>query len=538
MMTWLLAAIDPEPHIPITEASLAFVVVVLVVVAAVIWIRRKPVAHLGERAPGDPRRARPLILSGAVLVATAVAIAVTLRVASLVGPVPSLSAAPSATAPASANPTISAAPSQSQPPAMVSLPAVRLGPATCANIAEGWAVDIPAGWWYSAGIDPCLYLDPAGFDVTLNAVTRDTAIQLKLVAAGIGTFDRILFQESLVLAGHPTTRWELESLGPEGPADSLPAGTRTYQYIVQIEFSSTAEVNFVATVSSAHVTDYAAAKATLDELMRGWRHLESQLLARLDLFSEIPGYVSLPSLVLTADGRLVWTDPQTGRLLVRRLTSTGIATFQERLQQTGLFEADGTYEKEPLPGVTPPGRGGGYAQFTVLNRHGTLVRVIAIPIDPDEAQYWIITPERRALDDLRQALTDPEAWLPADVWAQPSSTAYAPDQTTLILSTNPGTGAPAGQDAADLGSPFDDPEHFGSSADSPDVHKLGTIRCGVLPAQDAAAIIASLLASGQLQEYPSEMGAQLPWAAGAGSLGVDLIPVRPDGSPGCDEVSG
>ena len=81
----------------------------------------------GARAPGDPRWSRPLILSGAVLVATVIAVALTLRHAPLVGPMPGVSAGPSTTLAAPSSSTVvSPAPSETQPFPVVTLAAVRL----------------------------------------------------------------------------------------------------------------------------------------------------------------------------------------------------------------------------------------------------------------------------------------------------------------------------------------------------------------------------------------------------------------------------
>jgi hypothetical protein len=359
-------------------------------------------------------------------------------------------------------------------------------------------------------------------------------MNLFLSPSAVATFDTVLSQEELSLAGHPTIRREMSGVGsPENPF-----GGSTYEYVIQLGATPESGPNFVGMVSSVRTTDYPAAKAALDVLMATWRQTTNQLVLRLDLFSEIPGYVLPVNVVVTADGRMVWLDEQRARLSVRRLTSDGLATLRSRLEQSGLFQADGAYMKEPLPGVTPPGRGGGYAQFAVMNRQGQLVTVMAAPIDADEADYWIITPERKALDDLRQELLTPEEWLPAGAWAERSSSAYLADVTTLILYSNPGAGVPAGKDAAEFGWVFQDPEHFGASADDPDVHKRGTIRCGVISAQDASLVAGQLGASGQLQRYPSELGALLPWSAGDGTLGVDLVAVRPNGSPDCSEVNG
>jgi hypothetical protein len=495
-------------------------------------------ATLGQRSPdrsGSPLWRRRFVLGGSVVAVGVVAAAAALAYGPWTAPTPSptpsaVTSAPSAIASSSA----STAPSQTPGPLQVVFPSVRLGPGICANIEQGWAVDIPAGWWYSAAIDPCLYLDPGSFEPRTADHSPLTAIRLLMTPDGIRIFDTIKSREELTIAGHPAVRWEeSDTASPENPLGGL-----VYKYAVQLAADTDSGPYFVATASSAVATDYPAAKATLDTIMQTWRQLENQLVARLDFLGEIPGFAPNVDVTLTGDGRIVWRNYEGNQLLVRQITPAGLALVRDRLQATGLFGADATYQKEPLAGVTPPGRGEGAWSFTVRNYAGIVVHVVSAAIDGDEADYWVITRERKALGELYQHLLRPESWLPPGAWAEPSSHPYEPDLMTLTLYTNPGGGVVGGHDVAEFGWMLADPLSFGESRDDPNIHKLGTIRCGLLPAQDAAVVVAQLRASGQLQEYPGEVGAQLNWSSGDGSIYVDLMAVRPDGSLQCNEVSG
>jgi hypothetical protein len=473
------------------------------------------------------------VLGGSVVAIGVVAAALTLAYGPWTGPTPSQAPTTAAFGPsAGASSPATFAPSQTPGPLQVAFPTVRVGPGSCSNIDQGWAVDIPAGWWYSAGTDPCIFLDQRPLDAT--QVSPHTAIALITTPDGIRTYDTILSREELTIAGYPAVRWEESDV----PSPENPFGGLVYKYAVQLGATPESGPYFVAAASSSAATDYPAAKATLDGIMQTWHPLTNELVARLDFLGEIPGFAPNVDVTITGDGRIVWRDYEGNRLLVRRMTPAGLALVRDRLQATGLFGADATYEKMPRPGVSPPGRGAGAWSFTVLNDAGVVVHVVSATIDGDETDYWIITPERKALGEVYEHLLHPESWLPPEAWADDSSTTYAADLVTLVLYTNPGGAVAGGHDVAEFGWALADPMSFGESRDDPNVHKLGTIRCGVLPAQDAAIVVAQLRASGQLREYPGELGAELKWSAGSGSIYVDLIAVRPDGSLQCNEVNG
>src|SRR5258705_14018453 len=80
------------------------------------------------------------------------------------------------------------------------------------------------------------------------------------------------------------------------------------------------------------------------------------------------GDICVPSLglLLLADGRVI-TEETNGQLFYRRLTANGTASLLLQAIQTGYFEKDATYSREPLPGSTPPAHGTTFINFVVQN---------------------------------------------------------------------------------------------------------------------------------------------------------------------------
>src|SRR5258705_527481 len=80
------------------------------------------------------------------------------------------------------------------------------------------------------------------------------------------------------------------------------------------------------------------------------------------------GDIGVPSLrlLLLADGRVI-TEETNGQLFYRRLTANGTASLLLQAIQTGYFEKDATYSREPLPGSTPPAHGTTFINFVVQN---------------------------------------------------------------------------------------------------------------------------------------------------------------------------
>ncbi|HKY50265.1 MAG TPA: hypothetical protein VJP45_03320, partial [Candidatus Limnocylindria bacterium] len=68
--------------------------------------------------------------------------------------------------------------------------------------------------------------------------------------------------------------------------------------------------------------------------------------------SDIPT-TPLPRFLLTDDGRVISEDAS-GQFVQRKLTPAGAAALVLQAIETGLFERDASYGREPKPGTTPP----------------------------------------------------------------------------------------------------------------------------------------------------------------------------------------
>lgn len=246
----------------------------------------------------------------------------------------------------------------------------------------------------------------------------------------------------------------------------------------------------------------------------------------------------LPGFVVTEDGTAIWRPVSTTEFagyLTRKLTADGLAELRDVVFGDGLLDADATYGLEPLPDAEPPGHGGFEHTFTV-GEGGDRVVVTSVGWlgDEEEAAYYEPSPERQTLDDLANALRDPEALLGEDAWEGPSAPYEAEDYLLVIRSYRdvPPFGNP---DVAQVPLPVDGAlDEFGEPYGN---MEPPTARCAVITGDQAAAIVAALTELGVAEDNSVGMDratvASLDWAEGSGTADLSLLPRMPGEYPDC-----
>jgi hypothetical protein len=136
------------------------------------------------------------------------------------------------------------------------------------------------------------------------------------------------------------------------------------------------------------------------------------------------------------DGRFV-TRTDDNQLLERRLTPAGVQRVHDELVGTGLFERDQRFPLELRPGASGPQRGVGGLSFKVWRDTRSVEVGTAMDQGADEVLF-LPSAARTRLDRLSKQLRQPETWLPADVWADPTPRQYQATAFALLLSVEPG----------------------------------------------------------------------------------------------------
>ena len=245
----------------------------------------------------------------------------------------------------------------------------------------------------------------------------------------------------------------------------------------------------------------------------------------------------LPGFVVTEDGTAIWRPVSTtffAGYLTRQLTADGLGELREIAFGDGLLDADATYQLEPLPDAEPPGRGGFEHTFTVgEGSDQVVVTSVGWMGDEEEAAYYEPSPERQALDQLANALRDPESLLGEDAWVGPAA-AYEAEEYLLVLSAYRDVPPYGNPDVSQVPLPIDGAlEEFGEAYG--DVQP--TARCGVIDRDDAAAIVEALttlgLSEGNSVGLDRATAASLDWADGNGTVDLWLLPRMPGEYPDC-----
>jgi hypothetical protein len=246
------------------------------------------------------------------------------------------------------------------------------------------------------------------------------------------------------------------------------------------------------------------------------------------------GDIGVPSLrlLLLADGRVL-TEETNGQLFYRRLTPSGTASLLLQAIQTGYFEKDATYAREPLPGSTPPAHGTTFINFVVQNG-GRDVHVSTIPTGQPDDNLYQPSPARDKISALARGFEDLSALLPSSAWAESAPTNYSAQFHRLFVAPQP---VPAPQSAPDVETvwPFTPAlDVFGE----PLTAAIGVtnLRCGIVGFDDAFSLGDALARARAISTYTGGLRvvtASLASRATSGSVRLQMSPLLPNEAPTC-----
>jgi len=227
------------------------------------------------------------------------------------------------------------------------------------------------------------------------------------------------------------------------------------------------------------------------------------------------------SFLLTDDGRVITAEPS-GDLVQRKLTPSGTAAMVLQAIETGLFERDAEYRREPLPGTTPPARGTTVLILVVANGPRE-VRVSVEPTGQPDDELYQRSPAREKLTALARGYEDLSR-VPASNWVESRPQPYQPMFHRLFVLAQP-TVAPAGRPSdADATWPFltaieSVGEPIGGSS----------WRCAVIVDGDALTLGEALSRAGDITRYgwgSAMVTTALAWR-GTGSVRLQISPLLP-----------
>jgi hypothetical protein len=161
---------------------------------------------------------------------------------------------------------------------------------------------------------------------------------------------------------------------------------------------------------------------------------ESDVVLRVAPYFDTP-YPAPPSVMVMADGRII-TPRGAGMFVERRLTPTGVKRIRDEVLGTGLFARDQNVGLTPVPGPTPPGRGGAGFVFTIWNGART-VTVSVATLQRGEEPYYAPSATRDTLVRLAERLGQSETWLPASAWSEATAQWYAPAAFRVYVASMP-----------------------------------------------------------------------------------------------------
>ena len=229
--------------------------------------------------------------------------------------------------------------------------------------------------------------------------------------------------------------------------------------------------------------------------------------------------------LLTDDGRVVTEDTR-GDLAQRKLTPSGAAAVVLQAIETGLFDRDASYRRDPLPGTSPPGRGTTVLILVVANGPRE-VRVSFEPSGQPDDELYQKSPTRDKLTALARGYDD-LSWVPANHWSDPRPQPYQPTVHRLFLLVDPNA-APSGRSTADAEVVWP----FLTAIETVGERVSGATgtswRCAVLVDEDARALGDALSRAAAITRYgwgSNATTATLAWR-GNGTLRLQLGPLFP-----------
>jgi hypothetical protein len=237
--------------------------------------------------------------------------------------------------------------------------------------------------------------------------------------------------------------------------------------------------------------------------------------------SDIPG-IPTPRFLLTDDGRVISEDAS-GQFVHKKLTPAGAAALVLQAIETGLFERNASYAREPKPGTTPPARG--YTAMVFLVANGPReVQVSAEPSGQPDDEMYVPSAARDKLTALARGYDD-LSWVSASHWVERTPLPYRPAFHRLFLLAQSAAPPPPNAPNVDAIWPFLAPP------DSIGEPMSGTLwRCLVLVDEDAGALASAGIFP--LYKAGSKM-ADTTLARGAGSMRLQIRPLLPHEPASC-----
>jgi hypothetical protein len=242
-----------------------------------------------------------------------------------------------------------------------------------------------------------------------------------------------------------------------------------------------------------------------------------------------------PGTTILSDGRVIWQveAPDGWALSERTLTPAGLEMVRGAMAATGLLETDGSYSPTVRLGMDPPGHGIISHDLRAASGDHSVVVSADDPgtFETDNTalgHVWDIPAETYVLSDLADKLSDPEAWLPEDAWAN-AKRPHEPDVYLIVVTAERSGELPPYVDADDVHWPLP------SSIDTigQPFTEQGTLvansRCLPISRELAVALAAAERAVG----HERSLGAPYTdffyaWKRGPGSVDVALRPLMPD----------
>jgi hypothetical protein len=216
-------------------------------------------------------------------------------------------------------------------------------------------------------------------------------------------------------------------------------------------------------------------------------------------------FTSFPSFTLTGDGRVIvpgaqieiFPGPALPAANVRRLSEAGIQAVLREVDRTGLFGASVAFR-----GAQNCVADASDTIFTLhVDGHAVAVTVYGLgTLDPTAGCPGVSSAEasaHRTLQGLSERLTNLEAWLPANAWAETTWRPYQPQALRLVVrnaDADPPDGSGIGSALVDWPD-NSDPATFG------DAGSFAEQRCGVVSGQTAQDWYAALSTANQLTRF-------------------------------------
>ena len=237
------------------------------------------------------------------------------------------------------------------------------------------------------------------------------------------------------------------------------------------------------------------------------------------------GHPSL-QLLLLADGRVIALQAS-GQLFERKLTASGTASLLLRAIETGYFERDASYIREPRPGTTPSAQGATFLIFLVANGNRE-VRVAAVPSGQPDDNLYEPSPARDKITAFARSLED-LSWLPANAWSDTTWHSYSSPFHRLFILPQPSVAVPGGEPDVEAAWPFTPPpdvvtEPFVTPATAT------AWRCAIVNSIDANTIGRSFASARAIPAYADSLpviSGSLAWRAQSGAMRFQMGPLFP-----------